>query len=201
MTHGKRTGLALGAALGLAWGGLLLSVPNAEAYGRRGHVVVHGFRPFFGAYFGPYFGPYFGFGFGPYFGPYFSPYWAGYPGYYGYYGPSGGPDMAVAAMTGWGALDLNVKPNQAEVWVDGKYMGEAREFDGYPAYLWLEKGPHRLQIYKGGYASFDEEINVERGRKRDLKVRLEKGDSRPPGTKPSDEQKDNEPRREDKDTD
>jgi hypothetical protein len=136
MTYWKRTGSILAAAIALTSGVLLLEARNAEAFGR-------GRRPVFvGGFYNPYFGPYFGFGFGPYgaFGPWGGP-WAGY-------GQAGGLDiMTVAKMTGWGALDLNVRPNRADVWVDGKYVGEARDLDGSPSYLWLEKGPHRLAIY------------------------------------------------------
>ncbi len=191
MTKRMRRGRILGAAVALASGALLLQAPSAEAAARGAHggrLFVRG--PFLGAYAGPYFRPYFGLGFGPYFGPYWSGF---YPGYdYGpgpYYGPPGGVDMTVAMMTGWGALDLNVKPNRADVWVDGEYRGEARNFDGYPSYLWLEKGPHRIAIYKGGYKTFDEPVEVQRGVRKELKVRLVPGDSPPPGTKPSDKPK------------
>jgi hypothetical protein len=39
-------------------------------------------------------------------------------------------------------------------------------------------------VYKGGYKRFEEDIEVQPGFKRDLKIRLEKGDSTPPGPKP-----------------
>ena len=187
MTHWKRTGSIIAAAVFLTSGLLLSGVPDAEARGVRGHRVVfvggvfH--RPFFG--FGIGFGPWGAFGpWGPWYGP-----WAGYygPGYGRGYGID---TLAIAKMTGWGAVDLSVKPNRADVWVDGKYVAEARDLDGDPSYLWLEKGPHRLSIYKGGYKAFDEQIDVERGVLKQLKVRLEPGDSPPPGPKPSDK-KDN----------
>ena len=112
--------------------------------------------------------------------------------------------MTVAKMTGWGAVELNVKPNRADVWVDGKYVAEARDLDGSPSYLWLEKGPHRLAVYKGGYKTFEEDINVERGVMKALKVRLEPGNSPAPGPKPSDKKEQDEKSRDsrkDKQTD
>jgi hypothetical protein len=130
-------------------------------------VVVRGFYP--------YYSPYFAFGYGPYFGPYWGP----FP-----YTPPGGIDMNVALAAGLGAVDLNVKPGNAEVWVDGRYYGEARDLDGYPSFLWLADGAHHVVVYKGGYASFDEPIDVQRGVRKELKVRLEKGQSEPPGQKP-----------------
>ena len=49
------------------------------------------------------------------------------------------PQEAITAAGTGVALS---KPDRADVWVDGKYVGEARDLDGYPSYLWLEKGPH-----------------------------------------------------------
>jgi hypothetical protein len=137
-------------------------------YGFRGPVFVAPYYPFY-----PRFA--FGFGFGPYWGPYWGP-WA--------YGPPGGIDMSAAFASGYGAIDLNAKPGDSEVWVDGKYFAEAKDLDGYPSYLWLPEGAHHLIVYKGGYASFEEDVEVQRGYRRELKVRLEKGQSQPPGLKP-----------------
>jgi hypothetical protein len=181
MTRAKRAWLTSAVAVAIA--GALAFVPSrAEARGHgggfRGHgghgVVVVG---------GGFYSPWFGYGFGPYWGWGWG--WGAYPP--AWYGPPGGVDMNYAMMAGFGAVDLDVKPNRADVWVDGKYVGEARDLDGYPSYLWLADGPHKLAIYKGGYRTFDEEISVRRGVKTDLKVRLEPGQSEPPGTKPGEQ--------------
>jgi hypothetical protein len=175
MTHWKRAGSIFATAILLTLGLSLSEARDAEAHGGRGG------RGFIGGFYGPYFG--FGFGpwgaYGPWGGPWGGPWW-------GYRSGNGIDTMAIAKMTGWGAVDLNVKPNRADVWVDGKYVSEARDLDGDPSYLWLEKGPHRLTIYKGGYKSFDEDIDVERGVLKSIKVRLEPGNSPPPLSKPSD---------------
>ncbi len=110
---------------------------------------------------------------------------AGVPGpYYGYGYPVGGPDMNYAMMSGMGAVELNVKPNRADVWVDGRYVAEARDLDGYPTYLWLADGGHHLQVYKGGFKLFDDQIDVRRGMRSEIKIKLEPGESQPPGLKP-----------------
>jgi hypothetical protein len=178
MTQWKRAGSILSAAIVFA-GATLVRAPEAEAHGRGGRGRVH-----VGGFYG--FAPYFGFGFSPFYYPYGYPYW-GYPGFY--LQPEGGVDMNVAMMAGWGAVDLEVKPNRADVWVDGRYVGEARDLDGYPSYLWLEQGVHHLAVYKGGYTTFEEDVDVQRGMKKELKVRLEKGESLPPGPKPVDKDK------------
>ena len=173
MTHAKRAGGSLALGLALA-GAMALAPPEAEARSRggggRGHVVVAG-----GFY-----------GWAPWYawGPGWGPYWGGPWGPWGYYGPEGGVDMGAAMIAGFGAIELNAKPNRADVWVDGKYVGEARDLDGYPSYLWLAEGPHRVAVYKGGFATFDEQIEVRRGMKTRIKVQLQPGDSPPPGPKP-----------------
>ena len=165
----RRTRLSLAAATTLA--ALFVAAPRAaEARGRfgfRGAIVVPGF----------YGWPHYAYGwsycgFGPYGGSCYGPY--AEPGF----------NMGMAAAAGIGAVDLNVKPGAAEVWVDGKYMAEARDLDGSPGLLWLREGPHHVVIYKGGYRSFDEQVSLASGQKMDLKVRLEKGDSTAPGRKP-----------------
>jgi len=92
--------------------------------------------------------------------------------------------MSAAFTAGYGAVDLNVKPGSAEVWVDGKFVAEAKDLDGNPSYLWLPESAHRVTVYKGGYTRFEEEIEVQRGHRKDLRVRLEKGESEPPGVRP-----------------
>jgi hypothetical protein len=182
MRDWKRSRRTVVAAVALALVALGVS-READAHPRgRGHgrVVVHG-GGFYGAFYG--FNPWFGMGFGPYGG--WGPY---YPGFY----PPGGVDMNAAMMAGFGAVELNVKPNRADVWVDGRYVGEARDLDGYPTYLWLADGAHRVAVHKGGFLVFDEEIDVRRGMKTEIKLKLQPGDSPPPGTKPAEKTREKE---------
>jgi len=171
MTNGKRAGSVLAVAVALT-GALAFQPPQAEAHGRGGgrRVVYVG-----GGFYGPWMSPWYGWGWG----------WGAYPP--AFYEPEGGVSMGAAMVAGFGAVDLNVKPNRADVWVDGKYVGEARDLDGYPSYLWLADGAHKLAVHKGGYRIFEEDISVRRGMKTQIKLRLEPGDSPPPGPKPTDE--------------
>jgi hypothetical protein len=172
------------ASLAVLAAAMLFSLTDAEAHGRgaprggHGPVVVGGFygRPAFGYGFG--FG---GFGYAPYWGMYG---WGPYP-----YPPGGGIDLSAALIAGYGAVEFDTKPGQAEVWIDGKYVAEARDLDGYPSYLWLSEGPHKVTVYKGGFERFEEEIDVRRGVHRELKVRLAKGESQPPGQRPDKKEK------------
>jgi hypothetical protein len=167
MSLRNRVGTAVASAMLLtAVGAILPESALAHPRGHRGPIFFGG-RGFYG--YGPFA---FGYGYGPYFGPYA-------------YGPAGGIDLNVAMMAGYGGVDMDVKPGQAEVWVDGKFIAEAKELDGYPSYLWLKEGVHKVVVYKGGYKSFEEEIEVQRGFKKDLRVRLEKGESNAPGRRPA----------------
>jgi len=148
-------------------GFILTPASTAEARGFHGRIVVGGF------WGGPY-------------GP-----WAYYGGpYWGYYGPGPyawlqpGFNMSMAAASGIGALDLNVKPGTAQVWVDGRFVAEARDLDGSPNLLWLRAGTHHIVVYQGGYRSFEDDVAVELGQKKDLKLHLDKGESQPPGSRP-----------------
>ena len=173
MTFRKRGGLAVAMAVAMA-GTIALQAPETEAHGRGGRggggrVVYYGG----GGFYSPWLNPWYGWGWG----------WGAYPP--AYYEPAGGVSLGAAMVAGFGAVDLDVKPNRADVWVDGKYAGEARDLDGYPSYLWLAEGEHRVAVHKGGYLVFDEKVNVQRGMKTEIKLKLQPGDSPPPGTKPS----------------
>jgi hypothetical protein len=174
MTFGKRGGFAVAMAVTVA-GTVALQTPEAEAHGRggrgggRGRVVYYGGGGFYNPWFG--FGAFSGWGWGPYAS--------------GFYQPEGGVGMGAAMIAGMGAVELNVKPNRADVWVDGRYVGEARDLDGYPPYLWLAEGEHRVAVHKGGFLAFDEPINVQRGMKTKIKLKMQPGDSPLPGPKPA----------------
>jgi len=135
----------------------------------HGHVVV-------GVGFGGYYGwaPYWGFGWGPYWG------WGWGWGPGPYYGEPASGAIGYAMASGLGAFDMNVKPNRAEVWADGRYVADARDLDGDPSYLWLKQGTHHVVVYMSGYRSYQRDVDVHVGVIRELKVVLEKGESQPP---------------------
>jgi hypothetical protein len=111
------------------------------------HVGVgygHGYYPYFG----------FGFGFGWY--PFYNPWYPGWYGYgwyppygYGYpfypYYPYGyAMDMLTASVR------LEVKPRDAEVYVDGYLAGKVDDFDGMFQRLRVQPGEHDLVLYRDG---------------------------------------------------
>jgi hypothetical protein len=100
--------------------------------------------------------PYYPYGYGAwglgwyYYDPWF---WGGYyPGYYGggYYGYA--YDL--------GSIRLKVKPRDAEVFVDGYYVGIVDEFDGTFQQIRVEEGPHVIQIRKEGFRPLEFKVRV-----------------------------------------
>lgn len=109
-------------------------------------------------YYTPY--PYGAFGLG-YF--YYDPFWwtspaygspYRYPPYYGY-----GYGSGYAT----GGLRLKVTPRQAEVYVDGYYVGVVNEFDGVFQRLNLETGPHRIEVRAPGYEPLVFDVRIQPG--------------------------------------
>lgn len=97
-------------------------------------------------------------------------YWYGYyyPFYYGHYAygyPHYGRYDRYRYSSGeaLGALDLDVRPEKAEVYVDGRFVGVADNFDGFPSYLWLEPGTYEIAFYKEGYETVTRAVKVPPG--------------------------------------
>jgi len=91
-----------------------------------------------------------------YYGPYwwYWPWWGSYydyPYYYAYGPPR--PYYYNNYYGDLGALDLDVSPEKAEIYLDGHYIGVADDFDGFPNYLWLEDGLYDVVFYKEGYGT------------------------------------------------
>jgi len=106
----------------------------------------------YGGYYRGYWGmPYYygSFFYDPWFwsgGPY------GYPGYYGY--PGG-------YYYGGSSLRIEVKPNHAEVYVDGYYAGVVDDFDGVFQSLDLPPGEHAIELYLPGYRSVQQKVYLQ----------------------------------------
>ena len=127
-------------------------VSTGPAIGRavpRGRVPTTApYRPYRGVrgYYAPYFyGPAFGLGYGVY-----DPLW--YDGYLGYGYPAYGVAPYVVPLGEVsGGLRIEVKPDTAQVFVDGAYAGIVDDFDGHFQHLDLTPGAHRIEIRAPGY--------------------------------------------------
>jgi PEGA domain-containing protein len=165
--------------------------------GHYGHYPYygHGHYPYYGYGYYPYYGSsfYFGLSFGsPY---YYSGWWpyAGYgysPGYapygsYGYDAPEGPPpgggqgeapyrsDRTCSALRGNGGesgrVRLEVRPEDASVYVDDEFCGNARE----ARFLTLPPGRHSIELVRPEFEVARREADVVTGQTADVLVELQ----------------------------
>lgn len=131
------------------------------------------------------YGGHYGYGYGGYWGGYY-PYWGwsgywGYPGYWGagygypYYG--GVTVYPNGSYGGLGALDLDLSPERAEVYVDGQRVGVADDFDGFPTYLWLQEGTYDVAFYLPGFKTLSRQYTIYPGLVVDVNDTLEQGEA------------------------
>jgi hypothetical protein len=135
-------GFGLGLGLGFAWD------------------YPWGWGPGFYGYWGPSW-----YGYNPGYGPYYPGY--GYNGGYDGYGgdPNGySPGYSAPAPRSrgeMGALDIAISPSDTEVYLNGEYIGRARDFSGWGrGYLWLEKGTYDIVFYKDGYRTLARQVSI-----------------------------------------
>jgi hypothetical protein len=76
-----------------------------------------------------------------------------------------------------GALDLDLAPEKAEVYVDGRLIGRADDFDGFPTYLWLPRGTYDVVFYLSGYKTIARQYTIYPGLVIDVDDLMEPGDS------------------------
>ncbi len=74
-----------------------------------------------------------------------------------------------------GALDLDIDPEEAYIYIDGELVGIADQFDGWPGYLWLKKGVYDLVIYYPGRKTISKQITVVPGVVIDIEYKMRKG--------------------------
>jgi hypothetical protein len=148
-------------------GRAVVVAPYRGFYGYRSYAPRVNFsffygRPgFYGAY--AYGNPFYSYGY-----PYYYGYPAyGYPAYgvgygygyapygYGYGGYSGQP---------YGGLRIDLPQHDAEVYVDGYFVGVVDNFDGVMQQANLEAGPHRIEIRSPEFEPIEFNVNIEPGR-------------------------------------
>ena len=146
------------------------AVAQSRAVVRRGpavrtQAVVHGgyYRPY---YYRPYYRPYYGF-YGGFYSPFYSPFYAGF-GYAGFYGGYAGlysgwgpyyyaqypPYPGYYYGRPWASARIEVKPREAQVYVDGYLVGVADQFDGVFQRLDVPTGEHEITVYLPGHKSY-----------------------------------------------
>lgn len=105
-----------------------------------GYYRPYYYRPYYyyGGYFSPFYSPFYS---GFYAGWY--PFYAQYPRYPGYYyGPA------------WASARIDVKPREAQVYLDGYFVGVVDQFDGVFQRLDVPAGEHEISVYLQGYRTY-----------------------------------------------
>ena len=77
--------------------------------------------------------------------------------------PSGEPGARGAVYRTRRSVRLAIVPEQARIWIDGRYVGIADDWDGNGGGLVLQfagRGPHALHAELPGYRSLEAEIDV-----------------------------------------
>lgn len=114
----------------------------------------------------------------------YSPYYYGYWGMPYFYGSTGYSRNRVVREVVYedpqAPIDLNIKPKDTEVYLNGRFIGTTGDFDGYPGYLWLNEDYHELIFFKPGYATEIREIETRRGEKINMRFRMTPGVATPP---------------------
>jgi hypothetical protein len=159
-------GLAAG-ALGMVSGAERVEASTSQYGGASRHRVSRHYRSY--GYRGHSYRPYSSHRSHYYRSYYYSPYYYGYgywPSYYYSYRPplygynyGYGPDYSYWS----GALRLQVKPVETEVYVDGYYAGIVDDFDGVFQRLYLRPGEHDIVLRLDGYRNREERVLVRSG--------------------------------------
>jgi hypothetical protein len=116
----------------------------------------------------------------PYYAPLY-PYWGYDPWFFdayqwgGVYGPYGpySPYRHYNVDPG-GSVRLEVKPKQAEVYVDGYYAGIVDDFDGTFQRLRIPPGEHEIALYLEGYRAVHQKVYLTPDNTFKLKEEMEK---------------------------
>ena len=118
------------------------STAHAQRHRGRGRAVIIIGARFYDPFLGPYWYPY------PYpyaYPPYPYPYQQG-----PYYG--GDPDSSIR---------VEVRPRDAQVYVDGYYVGVVDDFDGIFQRLHVPAGQHEIVLYLNGFRTVHQRLDLE----------------------------------------
>jgi hypothetical protein len=143
-------------------------------------VVVQGwsYRPY---YYRPFFRPAY----------FYSPFYWGAYGWYPYYGPYGPfPPYGyyVGGHSYLSSVRVQATPREAQVYVDGYFVGLVDDFDGWSQRLRLEPGEYEIQLYLEGYRPVSEKVLLRPDSTYKLRLNMEKlgpAEATPPRPEPS----------------
>jgi hypothetical protein len=74
----------------------------------------------------------------------------------------------------WTAVKTDVEPDEAALYLDGKLIGTADDFDGFPDQLYLKPGRYALEFRLDGFETYSVTIDAAGGRHFDVDYHLKK---------------------------
>lgn len=77
-----------------------------------------------------------------------------------------GPELAV--------ISTDIRPRDARLYLDDRFVGRTRYLDGRPGYLYLIPGTYHLELRLDGYETLAVDLEAEAGCRFDLKHRLQR---------------------------
>lgn len=99
-----------------------------------------------------------------------------------WWGPGWAPEVVGPLGSAWTVVDTDVSPEHALVFLDGKIIGTADDFDGFPDYLYLRPpGRYELEFRLQGYESVTIAIDAAENHYVPIKAKLQ----RKPGERPA----------------
>jgi hypothetical protein len=111
------------------------------------YVPVRSYRPV-------YYAPYYSLGL---YGGWYSGWYGWYP--YSFYGRPYPYPYAYRYYDDYrSSARLQVRPKQAEVFIDGYFVGQVDDFDGWAQRLHVEPGEHELAIYLEGHRTYRQNV-------------------------------------------
>ena len=122
-----------------------------------------------------------GVGVGPFYDGFWSPFWYN-PFYGGWYPPVYSAYPVYGYGYGyWSAARLEIKPKEAQVYLDGYYVGVVDQFDGIFQRLDVPTGAHEIAVYLPGFHTYRQRVLFRPGETYHFKAILQ---PLPPGAAP-----------------
>jgi hypothetical protein len=123
--------------------------------------------PYYPYYPWGFWGPGYGFGLGYlFYDPFYGGYGYGYgdPGYFGGGGGGGyGIGQSSSSSSDTGSVRLKINPKQAQIFIDGYYVGIVDSYDGAFQKLSLDGGGHKVEVKADGYEPLQFDVLVTPG--------------------------------------
>lgn len=104
-----------------------------------------------------------------------GPFWYPGPWWYGWPEPEPAYTLQPAVPKDQVLVTLHITPSKADVTVDGKTQGKARDFGSVRQPLWLKPGEHVIEIGRAGYQTLRLALELDGGHGYDLSYGLNKG--------------------------